>query len=192
MIPYTLLAFAAFVVMFSLAHVEWTMAVFSVLAGAALMATNSLAMTSIQSAVPGYLRGRVMALFVMAFVGIMPFSALIFGPVGQVIGPGPGGHGRRHRADRVGAAAGGAPGVAPVRSGIRAGGRTGRCPGVNTTRRLAALCDSHPDRHVGGPGNRAANDLFAEDRRGGGLLGRTRRLRGGRVGAGVGLARGGW
>jgi hypothetical protein len=28
-----------------------------------------------------------MALFVMAFVGIMPFSALIFGPVGQVIGP---------------------------------------------------------------------------------------------------------
>jgi len=86
-IPYTLLAFAAFVVMFSLAHVEWTMAVFSVLAGAALMATNSLAMTSIQSEVPGHLRGRVMALFVMSFVGIMPFSALIFGPVGQIIGP---------------------------------------------------------------------------------------------------------
>ena len=63
------------------------MAFFSVLAGAGLMATNSLAMTSIQSAVPGYLRGRVMALFVMAFVGIMPFSALVFGPVGQVIGP---------------------------------------------------------------------------------------------------------
>lgn len=86
-IPYTLLAFAAFVTMFSLARVEWTMAVFSVLAGAALMATNSLAMTSIQSAVPGHLRGRVMALFVMSFVGIMPFSGLVFGPVGQVIGP---------------------------------------------------------------------------------------------------------
>jgi hypothetical protein len=51
------------------------------------MSTNSLAMTSIQSAVPGYLRGRVMALFVMAFVGIMPFSALVFGPLGQAIGP---------------------------------------------------------------------------------------------------------
>ena len=51
------------------------------------MATNSLALTSIQSSVPGYLRGRVMALFVMAFVGIMPFSALVFGPVGQAIGP---------------------------------------------------------------------------------------------------------
>jgi MFS family permease len=86
-IPFTLLAFASFVVMFSLAHVAWTMALFSVLAGAALMSTNSLAMTSIQSAVPGYLRGRVMALFVMAFVGIMPFSALVFGPLGQAIGP---------------------------------------------------------------------------------------------------------
>ncbi len=85
-VPFTLLAFASFVVMFSLARVEWTMAVFSVLAGAALMATNSLALTSIQSSVPGHLRGRVMALFVMAFMGIMPFSALVFGPVGQAIG----------------------------------------------------------------------------------------------------------
>jgi hypothetical protein len=86
-IPFTLMAFATFVVGFSLMRAEWSMAIFSTLAGAALMATNSLALTSIQSAVPGHLRGRVMALFVMAFVGIMPFSALIFGPLGQLIGP---------------------------------------------------------------------------------------------------------
>lgn len=86
-IPYTLLAFAVFVMGFALMHAEWLMGVFSVLAGAALMATNSLVTTSIQAAAPGHLRGRVMALFVMAFVGIMPFSALIFGPLGQVIGP---------------------------------------------------------------------------------------------------------
>lgn len=86
-IPFTLMAFATFVVGFSLMRAEWSMAAFSTLAGAALMATNSLALTSIQSAVPGHLRGRVMALFVMAFVGIMPFSALIFGPLGQAIGP---------------------------------------------------------------------------------------------------------
>jgi MFS family permease len=86
-IPYTLFAFAVFVICFSLAHSEWAMATFSTLAGAALMATNSLALTSIQSAVPGHLRGRVMALFVMSFVGIMPFSALLFGPLGQAIGP---------------------------------------------------------------------------------------------------------
>jgi aminopeptidase YwaD len=33
---------------------------------------------------------------------------------------------------------------------------------MNTTQRLSALCDQYSDRHVGGPGNRAANDLFAE------------------------------
>ena len=34
---------------------------------------------------------------------------------------------------------------------------------MNTTERLTTLCTTHPDRHVGGPGNRAANDLFAEE-----------------------------
>jgi Na+/melibiose symporter-like transporter len=37
--------------------------------------------------VPDYLRGRVMALFVMCFMGIMPVSAILFGSLGQVIGP---------------------------------------------------------------------------------------------------------
>ena len=34
---------------------------------------------------------------------------------------------------------------------------------MNTTQRLKALCETHPDRHVGGPGNQAANDLFAQE-----------------------------
>jgi aminopeptidase YwaD len=34
---------------------------------------------------------------------------------------------------------------------------------VNTSQRLTALCETHPDRHVGGPGNRAANDLLADE-----------------------------
>ncbi len=34
---------------------------------------------------------------------------------------------------------------------------------MNTSDRLAALCGPHPDRHVGGPGNRAANELFATE-----------------------------
>ena len=36
---------------------------------------------------PGCLRGRVMALFMMAFMGVMPLSAFAFGPLGQAIGP---------------------------------------------------------------------------------------------------------
>ena len=33
------------------------------------------------------MRGRVMGLFVTAFLGIMPISGLVFGSVGQFIGP---------------------------------------------------------------------------------------------------------
>jgi hypothetical protein len=28
-----------------------------------------------------------MALFIMSFVGLMPISSLIFGPIGEVVGP---------------------------------------------------------------------------------------------------------
>jgi hypothetical protein len=51
------------------------------------MTTNSLANTSIQSSAPPHLRGRVMGLFVTAFLGIMPISGLAFGTLGQFIGP---------------------------------------------------------------------------------------------------------
>lgn len=34
---------------------------------------------------------------------------------------------------------------------------------MNTFERIAALCLTHPDRHVGGAGNRAANGLFADE-----------------------------
>jgi MFS family permease len=86
-IPLTLLAFAALLVAFSFAPTLPLVAVCSVLAGAAYISTSSLIMTSIQAAVPGHLRGRVMALFMMAFMGVMPLAAFAFGPLGQAIGP---------------------------------------------------------------------------------------------------------
>ena len=86
-IPLSLLAFSALIIGFSLAPTLPIMLVLSTLAGAAYMATSSLVMTSIQAAVPGYLRGRVMALFMMSFMGVMPLSAFAFGPIGQAIGP---------------------------------------------------------------------------------------------------------
>jgi sorbitol-specific phosphotransferase system component IIBC len=57
-----------------------------VLVGGAFLVTNSLTNTSIQSVVPGPLRGRVMGLYVMAFLGIMPLSAAVFGPLAQALG----------------------------------------------------------------------------------------------------------
>lgn len=86
-IPAALLGFSVFIIAFSLAPTLWFMIVCTTLAGAVYMTTSSLVMTSIQASVPGYLRGRVMALFMMAFLGVMPLSAFVFGPLGQAIGP---------------------------------------------------------------------------------------------------------
>ena len=80
------MSMAALLVAFSLSRNFWLSILISVLAGAAFLTINSLTNTSIQAAVPGQLRGRVMALFVMAFMGIMPISAAIFGPIAQAIG----------------------------------------------------------------------------------------------------------
>lgn len=86
-IPVALAIFSALIVAFSFAGNVWLMCAITLIAGAAYIATNSLVMTSIQAAVPGHLRGRVMALFMMSFMGVMPVSAFVFGPLGQAIGP---------------------------------------------------------------------------------------------------------
>lgn len=87
LIPFTLAALAVLLVGFALSHwLPLTLAL-STLAGAALLASSSLTNTSIQVAVPGHLRGRVMALFVLAFMGMMPISSILFGSLGQKIGP---------------------------------------------------------------------------------------------------------
>jgi len=87
LIPFTLTALAVLLVAFALSHwLPLTLAL-STLAGAALLASSSLTNTSIQMAVPGHLRGRVMALFVLAFMGMMPISSILSGSLGQKIGP---------------------------------------------------------------------------------------------------------
>ena len=57
------------------------------LAGASLLTGSATAMTGVQWAAPPRLRGRVMALFVLCFMGMQPFSSLGFGWLGGVIGP---------------------------------------------------------------------------------------------------------
>jgi MFS family permease len=87
LIPFAMVGFAASLIGFALSRSLYVTILFSTVAGMAVLATNSLANTSIQAAVPGHLRGRVMALFVMAFLGIMPISGLLFGTLGTAIGP---------------------------------------------------------------------------------------------------------
>jgi MFS family permease len=73
---------------FALSHTLEVSLVISAFAGASVLTINSLTNTSIQAAVPGHIRGRVMALFITAFMGIMPVSSLLFGPIGKAFGPG--------------------------------------------------------------------------------------------------------
>ncbi len=87
LIPFAILAMSGILVAFSLSRSFWLSMALSALGGVAFVSTMSLTNTSIQSAAPGHLRGRVMSLFVLAFMGIMPLSAATFGPLGEWIGP---------------------------------------------------------------------------------------------------------
>lgn len=86
-VRFVLLAMALLLVGFALSRTLALTLVISALTGAAFLTSTSLINTSIQSCVPHRLRGRVMSLFVLAFMGLMPISSLVFGWVGQWIGP---------------------------------------------------------------------------------------------------------
>lgn len=55
-------------------------------AGAAFLTMQSAINTALQSATPPRIRGRVMALFVLSFMGVMPLGSLAFGALGHAIG----------------------------------------------------------------------------------------------------------
>jgi hypothetical protein len=85
-VRFTLLAMALLLVAFALSRSLVPMLIVSSLTGAAFLTSTSLMNTSIQACVPHRLRGRVMALFVMSFMGLMPVSSLMFGLIGQAVG----------------------------------------------------------------------------------------------------------
>jgi MFS family permease len=83
---WTILATAIVLLVFAFTPWLWLSVALSALAGACVLTTNSLANTSVQANVPHRLRGRVMSVFIMAFLGIMPLSAAAFGPLAEAIG----------------------------------------------------------------------------------------------------------
>lgn len=86
-IPFAMLVMAALLTAFSFSRWFWLSIVLSTLCGATFLTVNSLTNTSLQAGAPGHLRGRVMSLFVLAFMGFMPISAVAFGPLGKLVGP---------------------------------------------------------------------------------------------------------
>jgi MFS family permease len=80
------MTFGTVLVLFSLSRVFWLSAMLLVGVGAGMMVQMASSNTLIQSMVPDHLRGRVMAVYSMMFMGMAPFGALGAGWTAERIG----------------------------------------------------------------------------------------------------------
>ncbi|MBN2848238.1 MAG: MFS transporter [Coriobacteriia bacterium] len=87
-IRYGILAMAVGSILLGLSHSYVLSSALLVMLGAAFLACVSSINTNLQTAAPNHLRGRIMALFVISLMGMMPFGALGFGALGDLVGPG--------------------------------------------------------------------------------------------------------
>jgi MFS family permease len=81
-----LLVFSAAAIGIALSRWLWLTACLMPVAGAAFLTMQSAVNTGLQIATPPHVRGRVMALFVLAFLGVMPLGSLAFGALGHAVG----------------------------------------------------------------------------------------------------------
>ena len=72
-------AFGASLILFSLSRTFWLSALLLVPVGCSMMVQMASSNTLIQSMVPDHLRGRVMSIYSMMFMGMAPFGALMAG-----------------------------------------------------------------------------------------------------------------
>jgi MFS family permease len=79
-------SFGAALIAFSLSRVFWLSALLLIPVGAAMMVEMASSNTLIQAMVPNELRGRVMAVYSMMFMGMAPFGALFAGWVAERVG----------------------------------------------------------------------------------------------------------
>jgi MFS family permease len=79
-------AFGAFLILFSFSRSFWLSAAMLVPAGFSMMLQMSSSNTLVQSMVPDELRGRVMAVYSMMFMGMAPLGALMAGSLAGLIG----------------------------------------------------------------------------------------------------------
>lgn len=79
-------AFGVFIILFSQSRSFWLSAAFLVPAGFSMMLQMSASNTLVQSMVPDELRGRVMAVYSMMFMGMAPLGALMAGSLAEIIG----------------------------------------------------------------------------------------------------------
>ena len=72
--------------LFSLSHTFWLSVALLVPVGAAIMIQMASSNTLLQAMVPDALRGRVMSLYTMMFLGMAPFGGLFAGYMAERVG----------------------------------------------------------------------------------------------------------
>ncbi|MBI5779554.1 MAG: MFS transporter [Planctomycetes bacterium] len=85
-IPISTAVFGSGLVLFSLSHYFWLSAGLMYFSGLGMMMQMAASSTIVQTIVDDDKRGRVMSLFTLAFMGIMPLGILLAGSVASVIG----------------------------------------------------------------------------------------------------------
>ncbi len=83
------LALGIMLILLGLQKSYWVSLVLLALAGWAMIVFNASANTSLQISTPDHLRGRVMSLFSLVFVGFSPFGSLYAGGLARLLGAGP-------------------------------------------------------------------------------------------------------
>jgi MFS family permease len=78
--------FGVCLALFALSHWFWLSLVFLIPVGFSLMTQMACTNTLIQTMVPDHLRGRVMALYSVMFMGMVPFGAFLAGALAEKIG----------------------------------------------------------------------------------------------------------
>ncbi|HEY3930061.1 MAG TPA: MFS transporter [Candidatus Koribacter sp.] len=85
-ISYCALGFGTSLVLFSFSRYFWLSALFLIPVGYFMMVQMASSNTLLQSMSPDHLRGRVLALYSMMFMGMAPFGALFAGAIADRIG----------------------------------------------------------------------------------------------------------
>jgi MFS family permease len=85
-VMFAAMGFGASLILFSMSHWFWLSVLLVMPAGFSMILQMASSNTLIQTMVPDQLRGRVMAVYSMMFMGMAPFGALLAGAVAQHAG----------------------------------------------------------------------------------------------------------
>jgi MFS family permease len=85
-VMFAAMGFGASLILFSTSHWFWLSVLLVMPAGFSMILQMASSNTLIQTMVPDQLRGRVMAVYSMMFMGMAPFGALLAGAVAQHAG----------------------------------------------------------------------------------------------------------